>query len=314
MARTEVELAQLMSDLTNGRTGRAAAVRLGEYAWRTCHKERGGIGLRADLGAIAARRGVNRIERLAMLRDSARLERASDGYRLFVRASDDPKRQNFSIAHEIGHTYFGNVAEEAAGRQRPTDSGSNPEEERRCDIFAASLLMPRRVFSEQFRQHAIAGPTRCVVELASGFDVSIDAAALRIDELRLLNGTPKMILIAIRDPGHDTWTIKHSAYDRRRYPRLRGEDLRTLGLAPGSEWVDELRLRRTVNRRVRVSVAVRRQQGDMPPFAPLPAVAQYLLVADTPRWKVLVGVEPAVDPWTMAVSNLGERPGSQRRL
>ena len=59
------------------------------------------------------------------------------GYEITV-CSDEPEgRQNFSIAHEIVHTFFREIC--------PTTTAS-AEEERLCDLGAAVLTMPAARF------------------------------------------------------------------------------------------------------------------------------------------------------------------------
>lgn len=66
-----------------------------------------------------------------------------------VNAQSDPGRQNFTLAHEIGHTFF--LLHEPKERNRRTDKSIEVYdvgnlEERLCDIAAAELLMPEAMF------------------------------------------------------------------------------------------------------------------------------------------------------------------------
>ena len=86
--------------------------------------------------------------------------------------ADGPLRQNFTIAHELGHYILhsrsGSLAPMIAGRK-----GSN-RVEWEANWFAASLLMPEDAFRKTAHQHGMTDLT-----LAGIFNVSLEAARLR---------------------------------------------------------------------------------------------------------------------------------------
>ena len=86
--------------------------------------------------------------------------------------ADGPLRQNFTIAHELGHYILhsrsGSLAPMIAGRK-----GSN-RVEWEANWFAASLLMPKDEFSKAALQSGMSDLT-----LAGIFNVSLEAAQLR---------------------------------------------------------------------------------------------------------------------------------------
>jgi len=90
------------------------------------------------------------------------------GYEITVNSGEPRERQNFSIAHEIVHTFF----REACPCSRPSS-----REEQLCNLGAAELTMP----AERFARHlaraglSLAGIDSC----AKNFDVSFEAAARR---------------------------------------------------------------------------------------------------------------------------------------
>jgi hypothetical protein len=92
--------------------------------------------------------------------------------------ADGPLRQNFTIAHELGHYILhsrsGSRAPMMAGRK-----GSN-RVEWECNWFAASLLMP----GGEFRRKALQ-PGMSDLTLAGIFNVSLEAAQLRKKVLRI---------------------------------------------------------------------------------------------------------------------------------
>lgn len=91
-------------------------------------------------------------------------------------------RKRFSIAHEIGHTFFSNVTDTYQMRttvDRAEAYGDNDvlALERLCDACAAELLMPAAVFAAHRAQFG--GGASAIPELSRLFGVSLEAAALR---------------------------------------------------------------------------------------------------------------------------------------
>lgn len=98
---------------------------------------------------------------------------------VFLNSTDVPGRQRFSWAHELGHIV---MAEESVpllpcgtGRMR------DKELERSCDVIAAELLMPRRLFAEAADMEG--WTLKAVPRLARLFQVTMQAAAVRLCEL-----------------------------------------------------------------------------------------------------------------------------------
>jgi hypothetical protein len=91
-------------------------------------------------------------------------------------------RMNFTLAHEIAHTFFYSDLEEFGEKFR-NNVVFDPEEERLCDLAAAELLMPFSSFSEELErrtdQRGIIAST-VIVDLARLYRVSIVAAAIRV--------------------------------------------------------------------------------------------------------------------------------------
>lgn len=94
------------------------------------------------------------------------------GYEITVHSEEPPERQNFSIAHEIVHTFF----REACPNPQPS-----PQEERLCDLGAAELVMPEARFAEQLadKELSFARLDYCRRE----FEASLEAAARRAVDL-----------------------------------------------------------------------------------------------------------------------------------
>ena len=72
---------------------------------------------------------------------------------LYVNANESPKRQNFTIAHEIGHYILGHTNSEEYSMLYRVSSITNEEDsnlEKEANYFAANLLVP-----EQFLKNII---------------------------------------------------------------------------------------------------------------------------------------------------------------
>jgi Zn-dependent peptidase ImmA (M78 family) len=102
---------------------------------------------------------------------------------IVLRKFDPPVQQRWTLAHEIGHHIL----------RKPMDRGricayglkeSNPKIEKRCNRFAAALLMPHWVVKEEFERLA-GNPTGRIFIMAERFGVSISAMRYRLRELGL---------------------------------------------------------------------------------------------------------------------------------
>lgn len=107
-----------------------------------------------------------------------------DGFIVKVNITDPPERQSYSCAHEIAHTFF--YSEEAqklalALRALMGSSRYKKFEETLCDRAAADLLMPEDLFFRCASRYefGIMG----LVALAKKFEVSVQAAAIRIGQV-----------------------------------------------------------------------------------------------------------------------------------
>jgi hypothetical protein len=114
-------------------------------------------------------------------------KRPAEDPRVYVNASDNPRRRRFSCAHEIGH-YVKRIKagldedEEEWGyidRRGPLAArGTNPDEIY-ANQFAAALLMPDERVKIMVREG------RSLTAMAAECDVSLEAMANRIDNLGL---------------------------------------------------------------------------------------------------------------------------------
>ena len=111
---------------------------------------------------------------------SGYIEKRKEGWVIGINKYDSPNRQNFTLAHELGHYYLHkhqlmNKKHEDLILLR--DNEYTPME-REANEFAANLLMPE----EKFRNFINSG-TNQVKDLAEKFNVSINAIRYRAYKL-----------------------------------------------------------------------------------------------------------------------------------
>jgi len=120
---------------------------------------------------------------------SAVLFRFHDGYVIKVNQKHNLARQNFSCAHEIGHTllnepmlkhYIGNIEYRTYDPQGEREARAAARE-RLCDAAATELLMPEVVFRKYLSGFGVS--VHSIERLASIFRVSIRSTAWRIAEV-----------------------------------------------------------------------------------------------------------------------------------
>lgn len=132
-----------------------------------------------DLRIVGSFQRVKDVQSLAMS-NAGRLIPDGNDFIIQVNAGHSRGKQNFTVGHEIGHTLIPSY------RTRPRivedmttgayDQGR--EEEYLCDVAAAELLMPMRLF--RARAAATDLGLASVVELARLFHASREAAAIRL--------------------------------------------------------------------------------------------------------------------------------------
>lgn len=131
--------------------------------------------LPVNLDDLARRMGVDRILERPTLVDG-RLLSGPDGIFVEVSSKRGYARQRFTIAHELGHLWL-------AQRGRDSEKGTLGwrEEERFCDQFAASVLMPRIWIAKRAKQSQ---PDLRTLELLSlEARTSLSATLIRVREV-----------------------------------------------------------------------------------------------------------------------------------
>ncbi len=103
------------------------------------------------------------------------------GPKIFIKTTDNSLRQNFSVAHEVGHyvLHKKNFVDEPEQFWRD-ESEKRSGEELEANFFAAELLMPEEIFRARWHE---AG--KQPEELSREFFVSVSAILFRARDLKL---------------------------------------------------------------------------------------------------------------------------------
>ncbi|MDQ1130259.1 ImmA/IrrE family metallo-endopeptidase [Microbacterium sp. SORGH_AS_0888] len=145
--------------------------------------------LPVDPVAVARSLGVNVYEVVLPNTTSGMIAKVSDvaGTDILVNSEHAPKRQRFTVAHELGH-YIAilndpdRVSNPFLHKRDSLSSCGTDTEEIFANRFAAELLMPE----DEVRRAARVGAS--VYQLAAQFDVSVDAMNFRLVNLGLARG------------------------------------------------------------------------------------------------------------------------------
>jgi Zn-dependent peptidase ImmA (M78 family) len=135
--------------------------------------------LARDLGLLVIRENLQSDFAGMIIRDRKRP--APSGYTVYINARDNPKRQRFTLAHEIAHYILhrdligDGITDDALYR-----SSLGEWYERQANRMAADILMPAKLVKAYYRRGNVA-----IAPLAKQFDVSPDAMRIRFEELKL---------------------------------------------------------------------------------------------------------------------------------
>jgi Zn-dependent peptidase ImmA (M78 family) len=99
-----------------------------------------------------------------------------------INSKHNNNRQNFSLAHELGHLLIDNIlAGESPNKVEFRSSTRSNDIERLCNISATELLMPEAIFSEYMI--TIGSSIYSISKLSEIFKVSLRAVLIRVAEL-----------------------------------------------------------------------------------------------------------------------------------
>jgi len=101
---------------------------------------------------------------------------------IYVNAAEDPRRQTFTIAHELGHYFLNHSPNQWGIHLRNAHHFEEKEaSEQEADYFAAYLLMPERLLRKQMKKYNLTERDHTI--LAGMFAVSDDAMRRRLTYL-----------------------------------------------------------------------------------------------------------------------------------
>jgi len=134
---------------------------------------------------LAQLQGIKKIVKADLGKASALLLRSHEEYIIKVNQNHHPVRQNFSCAHEIGHTFVDELQQMVprgnTDLRMPRSDIQGQAVERLCNIAAAELLMPEPTFKKYLSRFGLS--VSSVEWLAHTFWVSLPAVAIRIAEV-----------------------------------------------------------------------------------------------------------------------------------
>jgi len=130
---------------------------------------------------LAPLQGIKSIVREDLGKLSGLLLPLRDGYEVKINVTHSPEKQNFSCAHEIGHTFFlekdGQVLREKL-RKGVGEKVATSWEEGLCDTVASELLMPSQIYTKYAASHNFR--INSLITLSRTFNIAIVPAALRL--------------------------------------------------------------------------------------------------------------------------------------
>jgi len=120
------------------------------------------------------------------------LKPISGGFKLIIgnhlRYASRRGELRFTIAHELGHTFFYSLGSDTPQRRQNIPLHSK-EEEIICERFAAELLMPTDYVIKWYEKRIRKSFVESIVDFAEKFEVSTAAAARRmVEDLELWHG------------------------------------------------------------------------------------------------------------------------------
>ena len=111
--------------------------------------------------------------------EDAELHPIEDGRSVIRYNPNKPKtRQNFSIAHEIAHTFFPEYQDQYKARHKIGKFNPDSEVEFLCDLGAGEIIMPTPEFDLDVKDMGVS--LKSLRELSKLYEVSLEATAIRI--------------------------------------------------------------------------------------------------------------------------------------
>mgnify|MGYP001577598842 CR=1 FL=1 len=79
----------------------------------------------------------------------------ADSKTIYVNINDSLTRQNFTIAHELGHYILGHDTKEYGVLLRFPELNAKEDVEKEANCFAANLLVPEKMLKEIMRSYSL---------------------------------------------------------------------------------------------------------------------------------------------------------------
>jgi Zn-dependent peptidase ImmA (M78 family) len=173
--------------MTRSEVGQQAAKLLADYGVAT---------LPVPVEHIAVSHNIQVVRSAGEWSESGFLLRDEQRVIIGVNSRNAPKRQRFTIAHELGHWLLHKgkplIVDQSVMINKRDDVSSQATdlEEIEANQFAAELLMPQRFIADAASHHletGIASREELIAALARDFDVSNDAMGWRLINLGVLS-------------------------------------------------------------------------------------------------------------------------------
>ncbi len=137
-----------------------------------------------DADKIAYLQGITKVSKQDLGDTSGLLIPRGDGFEIVLNSTQSPVRQNFSCAHEIGHTFFletEGLKLTRLARATLGETKANCLIESMCDLAAGELLMPSDLFTKHAASYYF--NIASLMPLSGIFKTSIEATAIRLCDL-----------------------------------------------------------------------------------------------------------------------------------
>ena len=153
----------------------------------------GGVTFPVNCKAVSIHRKVLAINENANMREHAgSLVPVKGGFYIAIRREDPASRRRWTVAHELGHTYFFDIT---APTPLPNILEHSNGVERSCDSFSSELLMPQWSVGNRAHQINLKFEHSSLEEDASYYGVSVQALMIRIRQLDRFRSLTRFILL-----------------------------------------------------------------------------------------------------------------------
>jgi IrrE N-terminal-like domain len=145
---------------------------------------------------------------------AARIMGSGDRAYITVDSRSRRERQRFSAAHELGHWMMdrGKISSFLCAEKIFTSEWEDDNPERRANIYAGDLLLPKFMFEPRAKNKEITFAT--VRDLARDFQTSLTATAIRLVQLSSFPA-----IIVCNEPGHRRWFFRGADVPDALWPR-----------------------------------------------------------------------------------------------